>query len=71
MSHKIRVRTRMLFAIPSAAVLVFSASQLLASPAAPARAPDCAEFCPNNVEYCRTYPYSYSCSYCGGCVGYF
>jgi hypothetical protein len=37
MSHKTRGRIRTLFAVPSAAVLVLSASQLLASPPAPSR----------------------------------
>ena len=70
MSHKTRSRIRMLFAVPSAAVLMLGATQALASPATPARAPYCPEFCPNHVEYCRTYPSNWQCSYCGGCVDY-
>ncbi len=70
MSHKSRSRIRTLLAVPSAAVLVFGASQLLASPAPAPRAPYCPEWCPHNMEYCRTYPSNWQCSYCGGCVDY-
>lgn len=65
MSHKTRGRTRMLFAVPSAAVLMLSASQLLASPAAAARAPNCETFCWDSWEYCEANPTNYSCRYCG------
>lgn len=68
MSRKTRGRIRMLFAIPSTAVLVFGATELLASPAPSARLPDCAEFCQDNPGYCTQYPNSYICSKCGGCL---
>ncbi|HEX8274467.1 MAG TPA: hypothetical protein VF615_17645 [Longimicrobiaceae bacterium] len=70
MSHKSRSRVRALLAVPSAAVLMLSATQLLASPAPAARAPDCQSFCQDNPDYCSTYPTSYSCRYCGGCLIY-
>jgi hypothetical protein len=65
MSRNIRGRIRMLFAIPSAAVLVFGASQALASPVEPSRAPDCDSFCAENLDYCETNPTVYLCRYCG------
>lgn len=64
MSRNIRGRIRILFAIPSAAVLVFGASQALASPAEPSRAPDCESFCPINVEFCEANPTAWTCRYC-------
>ncbi len=65
MSHKTRGRIRMLLAVPSAAVLMLSASQLLASPPAAARAPNCDTFCWDNWQFCETNPTNFSCRYCG------
>lgn len=65
MSHKTRGRIRTLLAVPSAVVLVFGASQALASPPAASRAPDCDSFCAENWEYCEAYPTSSVCRYCG------
>jgi hypothetical protein len=65
MSHRSRSRIRTLFAIPSAAVLMLSATQLLASPAPAPRAPDCDAYCFNNWELCEA-NYNYgACRYCG------
>jgi hypothetical protein len=65
MSHKTRGRIRTLFAVPSAAVLVLSASQLLASPARAALVPDCDQFCWDKGVFCETNPTNYWCRYCG------
>lgn len=64
MSRRTRSRIRMLFAVPSAAVLMLGASQALASPAEPSRAPDCTTYCEENADYCAAFPSSYSCRYC-------
>lgn len=65
MSHKTRGRIRTLLAVPSAAVLMLSASQLLASPPAAARGPYCDRFCWENWQLCEA-DYNYgSCRYCG------
>jgi len=65
MSHKTRGRIRMLLAVPSAAVLMLSASRLLASPPAAARAPDCDTYCWNNWQVCEANPTYGACRYCG------
>jgi hypothetical protein len=64
MSHKTRGWIRMVFAVPSATVLVFGASQALASPADPARAPDCETWCPQNAAYCQANPSNWTCRWC-------
>jgi hypothetical protein len=72
MSHKPRSRIRTLFAIPSAAVLMLSATQLLASPPAAPRAPNCPTFCSGNggEAYCEANPTNTTCRYCGMCFGW-
>lgn len=65
MSRKTQGRIRALLAIPSTAVLVLSASQLLALPAPAALAPDCAQFCWDKGPFCETNPTNYWCRYCG------
>ena len=65
MSSKTRARIRTLFAVPSAAVLVFGASQALASPAPVALAPDCDQFCWDKALFCEANPTASMCRYCG------
>ncbi len=65
MSHETRSRIRMLLALPSAAMLVFGATQALASPPAPSRAPNCATYCDSHVAYCTSNPSAFDCRYCG------
>ena len=65
MSPTTRGRIRTLFAVPSAAVLVLSASQLLAATPAPSRAPNCDNFCFDQGIWCKANPNNYSCRYCG------
>jgi hypothetical protein len=65
MSRKTRGRIRMLFALPSAAVLAFGATQAFASPAGPARAPNCATYCDSHVSFCTANPTAFDCRYCG------
>jgi hypothetical protein len=65
MSRNIRGRIRMLFAVPSAAVLVLGATQALASPAPSARLPDCDQFCWDNALFCEANPTASLCRYCG------
>jgi hypothetical protein len=71
MSTKTRGRIRTLFAVPSAALLVFGATELLAAPAPASRLPDCADFCANTGEaYCAANPSYTFCRYCGLCFGW-
>lgn len=65
MSPKTQGRIRALLAIPSTAVLVLSASQLLASPTPAALVPDCDQFCWDKALYCETNPTNYWCRSCG------
>ena len=65
MSPRTRARIRTLFAVPSAAVLVFGATELLAAPALASRAPNCDTFCVDNETYCMANPSNWSCRYCG------
>lgn len=69
MSHKTRAWIRMLFAVPSTAVLVFGATGLLASPAAASRAPDCATYCEPNQARCEANPSYGYCTWCGCSLG--
>ena len=72
MSRKIRGRIRTLFAVPSAALLVFGATELLAAPAPASRLPNCPTACSGNggEEYCEANPTTSVCRYCFGCIGY-
>lgn len=63
MSTKTRSRIRMLLAIPSAAVLVFGATQALASPPPPPD--DCRAYCEGHWAYCAANPSTFSCRFCG------
>ncbi len=65
MSHRSRSRVRALLAVPSAAVLVFGATELLASPPAASRAPDCATYCDWNMAKCEANPSYGYCTWCG------
>ena len=65
MSRKNRSLLRTLFAVPSAAVLVFGATQALASPPAASRAPNCDNYCFDNGIWCKANPSNYVCRYCG------
>ncbi len=64
MSHRNRRLLRTLFAVPSAAVLVFGATQALASPPAAAR-PSCVGYCEENLDLCIANPSDFMCRYCG------
>ncbi len=72
MSYKTRGRIRTLLAVPSAAVLLFGATELLASPAPASRYPNCPTACSGNggEAYCETHPTSTTCRYCDMCFGY-
>jgi len=65
MSRTSRGRIGTLFAVPSAAALVLGATQALASPPAPFRAPDCTTYCEGHVAYCAANPSAFNCRYCG------
>ena len=65
MSRKNRSLLRTLFAVPSAAVLVFGATQALASPPAASRAPNCDTFCWDKAIFCEANPTNSTCRYCG------
>ena len=65
MSPKTRALIRTVFAVPSAAVLVFGATQALASPPSVSRIPeDCEAYCADFEAYCTAYPFVYNCKYC-------
>lgn len=72
MSHKTRGRIRTLLAVPSAAVLMLGATELLAAPAPASRLPNCPTACSGNggEAYCEANPTTTVCRYCLMCIGY-